>query len=143
MRVWVAGCATGEEAYSIAMIILECLDELQKNLPVQIYATDIDTDALNIARAGIYPADIAAHVSQRTPEALLYQTGKFVSGKEKSKGNGGLCPTRLYQGRSLLQDGPHLLPQSPYLPGKRYPEKAAAAFALCYQAWRPSLFRAL
>ena len=76
MRVWVAGCATGEEAYSIAMVIAECLDELEKHLPVQIYATDIDTDALNIARAGVYPANISRRRDAGKIEALLRQRGQ-------------------------------------------------------------------
>jgi two-component system CheB/CheR fusion protein len=63
----VAGCATGEEAYSVAMIVSECLDELERHLPVQMYATDIDTDALSIAWNGTYPTNIAADV---IPERL-------------------------------------------------------------------------
>ena len=63
LRVWVPGCATGEEAYSIAILITECMDELEKHQPVQMYATDIDTDALNVARTGIYPANINADVT--------------------------------------------------------------------------------
>ena len=47
LRVWVAGCASGEEAYSIAIIIAECLSHLEKRLKVQMYATDIDTFALS------------------------------------------------------------------------------------------------
>ncbi|MBI4296057.1 MAG: PAS domain S-box protein [Chloroflexi bacterium] len=67
LRVWVAGCATGEEAYSIAIIIAECMDEMEKHLPLQMYATDIDADALSAARAGVYPDNIAADI---TPERL-------------------------------------------------------------------------
>jgi two-component system CheB/CheR fusion protein len=67
IRVWVAGCATGEEAYSVAIIIQECLDELDKNLLVQMYGTDIDIDALQVARTGKYPSNIAADL---TPERL-------------------------------------------------------------------------
>jgi len=67
MRVWVAGCATGEEAYSVAMIIQECFDELERPLQLQMYGTDIDIDALHVARTGKYPANIAADV---TPERL-------------------------------------------------------------------------
>ncbi len=63
VRVWVAGSATGEEPYSIAIIISECLDELDKHLLVNIYATDIDSDALSIARAGVYPANITGDVT--------------------------------------------------------------------------------
>jgi len=67
LRMWVAGCATGEEAYSIAMVAVESLNEMEKNIPVQMYATDIDVNALNIARAGIYPVNIATDI---TPERL-------------------------------------------------------------------------
>jgi two-component system CheB/CheR fusion protein len=67
LRVWVAGSASGEEAYSLAMIILECLSQLDKRLRVQMYATDIDTFALNTSRNGIYPESISDEVS---PERL-------------------------------------------------------------------------
>ena len=66
-RVWVAGCATGEEAYSIAMIFRECMDAARHQFRVQIYSTDIDEDAIAVARGGVYPANIAIDVS---PERL-------------------------------------------------------------------------
>ncbi len=67
VRVWVPGCSTGEEAYSIAILILETQDILKKNCMVQIFATDIDAEAIEKARTGIYPDSIAADV---TPERL-------------------------------------------------------------------------
>lgn len=63
IRVWVPGCATGEEAYSITMLVAEQLRIAQKKCPVQIFATDIDEEALSIARAGIYPENIAGDIS--------------------------------------------------------------------------------
>ncbi|MDD2776284.1 MAG: chemotaxis protein CheB [Gallionella sp.] len=66
-RVWVAGCATGEEAYSIAILFRELMDEAHKDFKVQIYATDLDEEAINTARSGFYPAAIAQNVS---PERL-------------------------------------------------------------------------
>ena len=65
-RVWVAGCATGEEAYSIAMIFRECMDA-KTRYKVQIYSTDLDEDAISVARGGVYPENIAIDVS---PERL-------------------------------------------------------------------------
>lgn len=62
-RVWVAGCATGEEAYSIAMLLRELMDRQKKEFKVQIYATDLDEDAIAIARIGIYPSNIAQDVT--------------------------------------------------------------------------------
>lgn len=63
VRVWVPGCSTGEEAYSIAMLLAEQMESLHRSYPVQIFATDIDSRAIAVARAGIYPSTIAADVS--------------------------------------------------------------------------------
>ncbi len=67
LRTWVAGCATGEEAYSIAILLRETMEKLKKSLSVQIFATDLDEAAIDVARAGIYPLGIANDVS---PERL-------------------------------------------------------------------------
>ncbi|HSM97950.1 MAG TPA: chemotaxis protein CheB, partial [Gallionella sp.] len=67
IRIWVAGCATGEEAYSIAMLLREHMDETRREFKVQLYATDLDDDAITVARAGIYPPNIAQDVD---PERL-------------------------------------------------------------------------
>ncbi|HEU4960201.1 MAG TPA: CheR family methyltransferase [Sphingomonas sp.] len=67
LRVWVLGCATGEEAYSIAILLREHMATLESPPHVQIFATDLDARALAIARAGRYADTIAEHVS---PERL-------------------------------------------------------------------------
>ncbi|MHB8056965.1 MAG: chemotaxis protein CheB [Desulfuromonadaceae bacterium] len=67
VRVWICGCSTGEEAYSIAMLLQEQMDRLKKNYLLQLFATDIDSRAIEQARSGLYPASIAADVS---PERL-------------------------------------------------------------------------
>lgn len=67
IRVWVPGCSTGEEAYSLAILLHECMNQLQRPLEVQIFATDIDASAIERARLGTYPLGIAHHV---TPERL-------------------------------------------------------------------------
>ncbi|NDV91503.1 EAL domain-containing protein [Alteromonas sp. 345S023] len=54
VRLWVAGCATGEEAYSIAITFLEAIEKAEKDISLQVFATDIDEDALGIARKGTY-----------------------------------------------------------------------------------------
>ena len=63
IRIWVPGCSSGEEAYSIAMCVLEVLDEKGLNFPVQIFGTDLDADAVQQARRGVYPHNIVADVS--------------------------------------------------------------------------------
>lgn len=72
LRIWSAGCATGEEAYSLGMVVLEQLAAAQKSCPVQIFATDVDEDALEVARQGVYPESIVTDVS---PERL----GRFFT----------------------------------------------------------------
>ena len=63
IRIWSAGCSTGEEAYSIAILLQERMAVLRQGFTVQIFATDIDSRAIATARAGIYPASIAADVT--------------------------------------------------------------------------------
>ncbi|MBU1205735.1 MAG: PAS domain-containing protein [Proteobacteria bacterium] len=77
LRAWVPGCATGEEAYSLAIVFKEALEELKppKNVMLQIFATDLDRDAIEKAREGVFRANIAADVS---PERL---SRFFVQGK--------------------------------------------------------------
>lgn len=65
--VWCAGCSTGEEAYSIAMLLQEHMDTLTESYNVQIFATDLDSQAIATARIGRYPASIVDDVS---PERL-------------------------------------------------------------------------
>ncbi|HWW00809.1 MAG TPA: chemotaxis protein CheB [Candidatus Acidoferrum sp.] len=62
VRVWVPGCATGEEAYSLAILVQEGLERLKKRLTVQIFGTDLDSEAINLARLGRYPGGIAGDV---------------------------------------------------------------------------------
>ena len=62
-RIWVPGCASGEEAYSLAMLFLEYMEETKQEFRLQIYATDIDDDAIATARAGWYPQNISIDVS--------------------------------------------------------------------------------
>ena len=67
IRVWIPGCSSGEESYSIAIIIHELLMETTKNIDVQIFGTDIDMEAINAARSALYPLNISTNVS---PERL-------------------------------------------------------------------------
>jgi two-component system CheB/CheR fusion protein len=67
VRVWSAGCSTGEEAYSVAILMQECMESLGRGYKVQIFATDIDPGAIVTARAGVFPASIAADM---TPQRL-------------------------------------------------------------------------
>lgn len=65
LRVWVPGCATGEEAYSIAIVLLETLEARGEHLDIQMFATDLDPSAIETARAGRYPKAIADVVGKQ------------------------------------------------------------------------------
>ena len=67
LRFWVSACSTGEEAYSLAILTRECLSQLDLQLEVKIFATDIDRDAIQFAANGSYPESIAADIP---PELL-------------------------------------------------------------------------
>ncbi len=67
IRIWICGCSTGEEAYSIAILLQEYLETLKQNYMIQLFATDIDKQAIDLARKGFFPASIATDI---TPERL-------------------------------------------------------------------------
>ena len=63
LRAWIPGCSTGEEAFSMAMAFKEAMDKTKKKMTLQVFATDLDKDAINKARQGVYPENICADVS--------------------------------------------------------------------------------
>jgi len=63
LRAWVPGCSSGEEAFSLAISMRECIEKIRKQMEVQIFATDVDADAIETARTGQYPDGIAVDVS--------------------------------------------------------------------------------
>lgn len=77
IRAWVVGCATGEEAYSIAICIAEALQDLSLHIPFQIFGTDVNEAALERARSGVYPESISADV---TPQRLRRYFSRVENG---------------------------------------------------------------
>ena len=84
LRVWVAGCATGEEAYSVAMLLCERGGSALSNLRVQIFATDLDLNAMSIARKGVYSASAIATLESEmvaryfVPRGDAYEVSKTL-----------------------------------------------------------------
>jgi two-component system CheB/CheR fusion protein len=74
LRVWVPGCSTGEEVYSLAMTMLELADEHQVACPIQIFGTDVSDAAIEQARHGVYPAAIAGDVAADKLERFFFRT---------------------------------------------------------------------
>jgi two-component system CheB/CheR fusion protein len=100
VRVWVPGCSTGEEAYSIAICLLESLDDVAAGPPLQIFGTDVREDAVGKARAGIYLENIAADIS---PERLVRFFAKVDGTFQISKTVRDLC---VFARHDLIQDPP-------------------------------------
>ncbi len=100
LRIWVPGCSTGEEAYSITMLFLEQIGATKRNIKLQVFASDIDADCVAFARNGIYPESIEADVAPRrlarffTKEDHSYQVVRE------------LRETVVFTGQSLLADAP-------------------------------------
>ncbi len=102
IRVWIAGCSTGEEAYSVAILLIECLqDPPQKKLPrIQIFATDLDPEAIEHARRGVYYSNIGADVSEeRLNRFFLKSDGGYMVKKE-------LREMIVFAQHNLIKDAP-------------------------------------
>lgn len=83
LRLWVAGCSTGEEAYSLAILLKEYLAQKKLRMPVQIFASDIDSRAIETARAGLYPVGIAGDVDpERLQRFFTKEDGSYRIKKE-------------------------------------------------------------
>jgi two-component system, chemotaxis family, CheB/CheR fusion protein len=101
VRVWVPGCATGEEAYSIAMLLREHMDGLRAAPRVQVFATDIDEPALNVARSGRYPA---AMVDGAVPQDRLRRF--FTADGESAVVGKDVRDLCIFSAHSVVRDPP-------------------------------------
>ncbi len=78
LRIWVSACATGEEAYSMAILVDELIRQVDKPVQIKIFATDLDTNALEVAAQGVYPESIANDVSPERLECYFdYKNGHY------------------------------------------------------------------
>jgi two-component system CheB/CheR fusion protein len=100
LRVWVPGCATGEEPYSIAILLLEELAAANKTCPIQLFASDVAGDSLKFAREGMYPRSIAADVSeQRLNDFFTRQDSTYQVSKR-------LRESIIFSAQNLLTEAP-------------------------------------
>ncbi|MGU3539757.1 CheR family methyltransferase [Methylobacterium sp. A54F] len=100
VRVWVPGCATGEEVYSVAILLREHMDGLPDPPRVQVFATDIDEHALTVARSGRYPEQLLDTVSpERRRRFFVADGGSFVLTKDVRD----LC---IFSPHSVIRDPP-------------------------------------
>ena len=102
IRVWLPACSTGEEAYSLAILLWECIDKLQfgAGIKIQVFATDIDERAIEVARKGFYPGNIAADVSPERLESFFTQAGSGYMVKKLIR------DTVVFAQQNLISDPP-------------------------------------
>ena len=102
LRVWIPACATGEEAYSMAIVFKEALQQVKsaKKNTLQIFATDLDRDAIDKARAGVFPGNIAADMS---PERLSRFFVPLEHGYQVSK---AIRETVIFAPQNVIMDPP-------------------------------------
>lgn len=82
VRIWVPGCSTGEEAYSLAIVLQECMEKLNRHFTIQIFATDLDEDAINAARSGLYPVSITSDVNPERIKRFFTREDSFFRVKK-------------------------------------------------------------
>ena len=100
VRAWTIGCSTGEEAYTLGMLLLEHAETLEERIQIQIFASDLDDRALSQAREGIYPSAIEADVSTARLERFFsHQNGHYQVRRE-------LRDLVLFTKHSVLRDPP-------------------------------------
>ena len=116
LRVWVPGCSTGEEVYSIALLLREHMDAMRSPPKVQIFGTDIDEAALQVARAGRYPAALLDSVPEERRQRFFHRDGGTLTRREAGAGPVRVLLAQRRPRPALLAARPDLLPQPPDLP---------------------------
>ena len=102
LRVWSAGCSTGEEAYSLAILLVERMEALKQSYTVQVFATDIDSRAIAKARLGMYPASIATDI---TPERLA-RFFTLEPGSQSYRIHKGIRDLLVFSEQDVIKDPP-------------------------------------
>jgi two-component system, chemotaxis family, CheB/CheR fusion protein len=102
LRIWSAGCATGEEAYSLAIVLLEEAERWKIRTPIQIFASDLDEGALATAREGRYPRSIEADVSEERLARFFIDEGTHYRVRKEVR------DVVLFASHSVLKDPPFL-----------------------------------
>jgi two-component system, chemotaxis family, CheB/CheR fusion protein len=100
LRTWIAGCATGEEAYSVAIIFKECLDERNTIRQLQMFGTDIDDKAVEKARQGVFLQNIAADVSPARLKRFFTKEGDYY------RVNSEIRESVVFAEQNILRDPP-------------------------------------
>ena len=138
IRVWVSGCATGEEAYSVAIACSSsCSDGRMPTTRVQIFATDVSETAIEHARAGVYPASIEADVSAERLRRFFTRGRRRLPRRQDGARPVRLRPPGPHARSAVLAPRPDRLPQRADLPGRAAAAKLLSVF---HYALKPAGF---
>ena len=96
IRVWVAGCSSGEEAYSVAICLLEAAAERDVRIPIQVFASDVDRGAIEVARVGVYPDNIEADVSAERLRKFSLRRRREAIGSPNGCASFACSPCRIW-----------------------------------------------
>jgi two-component system CheB/CheR fusion protein len=116
IRFWVAGCSTGEEAYTLAMLSREVLERLEKRIEVKIFATDLDRDAILRASGGRLSREHRRRPAAGLLTKYFHLQGRPLSGGSLHPRNGGVRAAQSDQGPAVHQNRAGQLPQPADLP---------------------------
>ena len=117
IRIWAPGCSSGEEAYSLAIALLEFLGEKAVNTRIQLFGTDLSETAIEQARAGFYPESTVAASFTGAPAAVFLQGGRWIPNQQGDSGDVCFCAPQHLCRPAVFPHGPDQLPKCADLHG--------------------------
>ena len=112
LRIWIAGCSTGEETYSLAMLFREEIAAAKSDVKLQIFASDVDPDAVASAREGLYPETIEADVSPARLARFFTKEDQHYRVSPALRAIGGVRGSGRAGRSAVLAPRPGVVPQS-------------------------------
>ena len=119
LRIWIAGCSTGEETYSLAMLFREQIAAAKRNVKLQVFASDVDPDAVASAREGLYPGNDRGGRVAGAACPLLHEGRSRLPGVARAARGGGLHGAGRAGRSAVLAPRPGFLPESADLSAPR------------------------
>ena len=141
IRVWIAGCSTGEETYSIAILFREAILALRPQTKLQIFASDVDANAVATAREGLYPNTIVTDVSPARLSQFFFEGRSRLQDYPRITWIGDIRGSGRFGRSTVLPPGPRLVPQRADLSASGSTGTRTLCLPLCLAAERNSAAR--
>ena len=137
LRIWVAGCSSGEETYSLAMLFREQIDVSKRDVKLQVFASDVDPDAVAIARDGLYPAIDRGRRLAESIGGVFHQGGSFLPGVARAARQRGVHGAGRAGGPAVRASRLRFVPQPSDLPAPRSASEGRRGLPFCLARRRP------